>query len=159
MNFSTSARRSITNWRCGRQKLRCVLSVPHPHAPVGKTDCASRAASRLPDWACDGVTRQGIQAGTEVCQQKLDTMRNAGVKVNGGIWAGLVRYPHDLLWQTRDVELEVNSDKLSTASDSRIKQWKEEGVQFSLSLYINPYVASDKDLPALRRRNTAIWRK
>ncbi|MEX8816089.1 TIM-barrel domain-containing protein, partial [Salmonella enterica] len=30
--------------------------------------------------------------------------------------------------------------------DSRIKQWKEEGVQF-LS-YINPYVASDKDLCA-----------
>ena len=39
----------------------------------------------LPDWIYDGVTL-GIQGGTEVCQKKLDTMRNAGVKVNG-IWA------------------------------------------------------------------------
>lgn len=39
----------------------------------------------LPDWVYDGVTL-GIQGGTEVCQQKLDTMRNGGVKVNG-IWA------------------------------------------------------------------------
>ena len=33
----------------------------------------------------DGVTL-GIQGGTEVCQQKLDAMREGGVKVNG-IWA------------------------------------------------------------------------
>lgn len=37
------------------------------------------------DWIYDGVTF-GIQGGTEVCQKKLDIMRNAGVKVNG-IWA------------------------------------------------------------------------
>ncbi|SQB41862.1 glycosyl hydrolase [Citrobacter koseri] len=68
----------------------------------------------LPDWVYDGVTL-GIQGGTDVCQQKLDTMRNAGVKVNG-IWAqDLVRHPHDLFWQTRDVELEVEQRQLSSA--------------------------------------------
>ncbi len=39
--------------------------------------------------------------------------------------------------------------------DSRIKQWNKEGVQFLA--YINPYVASDKDL--LRRSNAVIWQK
>jgi alpha-glucosidase len=40
--------------------------------------------------------------------------------------------------------------------DSRIQQWKEEGVQF-LS-YINPYVASDKDLVP-KRQSTVIWQR
>ncbi|EKC2615371.1 alpha-glucosidase [Salmonella enterica] len=98
----------------------------------------------LPDWVYDGVTL-GIQGGTEVCQQKLDTMRNAGVKVNG-IWAQdwsgirMTSFGKHVMWNWK-----WNSDSYPQL-DSRIKQWKEEGIQF-LS-YINPYVASDKDLCA-----------
>lgn len=98
----------------------------------------------LPDWVYNGVTL-GIQGGTEVCQQKLDTMRNAGVKVNG-IWAQdwsgirMTSFGKRVMWNWK-----WNSDNYPQL-DSRIKQWKEEGVQF-LS-YINPYVASDKDLCA-----------
>ena len=57
----------------------------------------------LPDWVYDGVTL-GIQGGTEVCQQKLAQRWREGERHLG---AGLVRHPHDLLWKTRDVELEV----------------------------------------------------
>ncbi|MGA4622768.1 alpha-glucosidase [Citrobacter meridianamericanus] len=98
----------------------------------------------LPDWIYDGVTL-GIQGGTEVCQNKLDTMRNAGVKVNG-IWAQdwsgirMTSFGKRVMWNWK-----WNSDNYPQL-DSRIKQWKEEGVRF-LS-YINPYVASDKDLCA-----------
>ncbi len=103
----------------------------------------------LPDWVYDGVTL-GIQGGTEVCQQKLDTMRNAGVKVNG-IWAQdwsgirMTSFGKRVMWNWK-----WNSDNYPQL-DSRIKQWKEEGVQF-LS-YINPYVASDKDLCAEAARH------
>lgn len=72
-------------------------------------------------------------------------MRNAGVKVNG-IWAQdwsgirMTSFGKRVMWNWK-----WNSDNYPQL-DSRIKQWKEEGVQF-LS-YINPYVASDKDLCA-----------
>ena len=98
----------------------------------------------LPDWVYDGVTL-GIQGGTEVCQQKLDTMRNGGVKVNG-IWAQdwsgirMTSFGKRVMWNWK-----WNSE-LYPQLDTRIQQWNSEGVQF-LS-YINPYVASDKDLYA-----------
>lgn len=78
-----------------------------------------------------------------MCQQKLDTMRNGGVKVNG-IWAQdwsgirMTSFGKRVMWNWK-----WNS-ALYPQLDARIAQWKEEGVQF-LS-YINPYVASDKDL-------------
>ena len=96
----------------------------------------------LPDWVYDGVTL-GIQGGTEVCQQKLDAMREGGVKVNG-IWAQdwsgirMTSFGKRVMWNWK-----WNS-ALYPQLDERIAQWKQEGVQF-LS-YINPYVASDKDL-------------
>lgn len=96
----------------------------------------------LPDWIYDGVTL-GIQGGTEVCQKKLDTMRNAGVKVNG-IWAQdwsgirMTSFGKRVMWNWK-----WNSENYPQL-DSRIKQWNQEGVQFLA--YINPYVASDKDL-------------
>ncbi|WP_318372379.1 alpha-glucosidase [Enterobacter sp.] len=98
----------------------------------------------LPDWVYDGVTL-GIQGGTDVCQKKLDTMRNAGVKVNG-IWAQdwsgvrMTSFGKRVMWNWR-----WDSNNYPQLDD-RIAQWKKEGVQF-LS-YINPYVASDRDLCA-----------
>lgn len=98
----------------------------------------------LPDWVYDGVTL-GIQGGTEVCQQKLDTLRDGGVKVNG-IWAQdwsgirMTSFGKRVMWNWKW------SRDLYPQLDTRIPQWKEEGVQF-LS-YINPYVASDRDLCA-----------
>lgn len=96
----------------------------------------------LPDWVYDGVTL-GVQGGTDVCQQKLDVMRQAGVKVNG-IWAQdwsgirMTSFGKRVMWNW-----EWNQN-LYPQLDARIKQWRDEGVQF-LS-YINPYVASDKAL-------------
>ncbi|WP_312999046.1 alpha-glucosidase [Leclercia sp.] len=96
----------------------------------------------LPDWVYDGVTL-GIQGGTDVCQQKLDVMRNGGVKVNG-IWAQdwsgirMTSFGKRVMWNWK-----WNSE-LYPQLNERIAQWKQEGVQF-LS-YINPYVASDRDL-------------
>lgn len=96
----------------------------------------------LPDWVYDGVTL-GIQGGTEVCQQKLDVMRRGGVKVNG-IWAQdwsgirMTSFGKRVMWNWK-----WNRD-LYPQLDTRIAQWKREGVQFLA--YINPYVASDRDL-------------
>lgn len=85
----------------------------------------------------------GIQGGTG-CQQKLDAMRKGGVKVNG-IWAQDWSGIRMTSFGKRNVELEVEQPTaLYPQLDERIAQWKEEGVQF-LS-YINPCVASDKDL-------------
>lgn len=98
----------------------------------------------LPDWVYDGVTL-GIQGGTEVCQHKLDVMREGSVKVNG-IWAQdwsgirMTSFGKRVMWNWK-----WNRD-LYPQLDERIAQWKHEGVQF-LS-YINPYVASDRDLCA-----------
>lgn len=96
----------------------------------------------LPDWVYDGVTL-GIQGGTEVCQQKLDVMRRGGVKVNG-IWAQdwsgirMTSFGKRVMWNWK-----WNRD-LYPQLDTHIAQWKREGVQFLA--YINPYVASDRDL-------------
>ncbi|MCW0313709.1 Sulfoquinovosidase [Pantoea ananatis] len=96
----------------------------------------------LPDWVYDGVTL-GIQGGTDVCQQKLDRMRQAGVKVNG-IWAQdwsgirMTSFGKRVMWNWQW------DSELYPQLDARIQQWKAEGVQF-LS-YINPYVASDRNL-------------
>ncbi|WP_337049644.1 alpha-glucosidase [Serratia fonticola] len=98
----------------------------------------------LPDWVYDGVIL-GIQGGTEVCQQKLDVMREHGVKVSG-IWAQdwegrrITSFGKRLMWNWRwDSELYPELDK-------RIPQWKKEGVHFLG--YINPYVAIEKELYA-----------
>ncbi|UNK21916.1 alpha-glucosidase [Yersinia intermedia] len=98
----------------------------------------------LPDWVYDGVIL-GIQGGTEVCQQKLDVMREHGVKVSG-IWAQdwegrrITSFGKRLMWNWRwDSDLYPELDK-------RIVQWKKEGVRFLG--YINPYVAIEKELYA-----------
>ncbi|MFA3778439.1 alpha-glucosidase [Yersinia sp. 1652 StPb PI] len=98
----------------------------------------------LPDWVYDGVIL-GIQGGTEVCQQKLEMMREHGVKVSG-IWAQdwegrrITSFGKRLMWNWRwDSDLYPELDK-------RIVQWKKEGVRFLG--YINPYVAIEKELYA-----------
>ncbi|MFP2469436.1 alpha-glucosidase [Pseudescherichia vulneris] len=96
----------------------------------------------LPDWVYDGVTL-GVQGGTDVCQHKLDTLRQGGVKVNGlwaQDWSGIrmTSFGKRVMWNW-----EWNSE-LYPQLDERIAQWKQEGVQF-LS-YINPYLASDRAL-------------
>lgn len=77
----------------------------------------------LPDWVYDGVIL-GIQGGTEVCQKKLDVMREHGVKVSG-IWAQdwegrrVTSFGKRLMWNWRwDSELYPELDK-------RIPQWKK----------------------------------
>ncbi len=98
----------------------------------------------LPDWVYDGITL-GIQGGTEICQQKIDTLRRGGVKVNG-IWAQdwsgirMTSFGKRVMWNWK-----WNSE-LYPQLDERIPQWKREGIQFLT--YINPYVASDRDLCA-----------
>ncbi|WP_145482920.1 alpha-glucosidase [Yersinia aldovae] len=98
----------------------------------------------LPDWVYDGVIL-GIQGGTEVCQKKLDVMREHGVKVSG-IWAQdwegrrITSFGKRLMWNWRW------DSELYPALDKRIAQWKNEGVRFLG--YINPYVAIEKELYA-----------
>lgn len=124
---------------------------------VMRFDCASSYISllekltallgrqpELPDWVYDGVIL-GIQGGTETCQQKLDLMREHGVKVSG-IWAQdwegrrITSFGKRLMWNWRwDSELYPDLDK-------RLPQWKKEGVRFLG--YINPYVAIEKELYA-----------
>lgn len=103
----------------------------------------------LPDWIYDGVIL-GIQGGTEVCQNKLDVMRQNGVKV-AGIWAQdwegrrITSFGKRLMWNWRwDSELYPDLDK-------RIPQWKKQGVRFLG--YINPYVAIEKELYAQAAEN------
>ncbi len=85
----------------------------------------------------------GIQGGTEVCQKKLDTMRNAGVKVNG-IWAqDWYRYSYDLFGKRVMWNWKWNSENYP-----QLDVWipaVEPGGRAVPGL-INPYVASDKDL-------------
>ncbi|WP_049632940.1 alpha-glucosidase [Yersinia aldovae] len=98
----------------------------------------------LPDWVYDGVIL-GVQGGTEVCQKKLDVMREHGVKVSG-IWAQdwegrrITSFGKRLMWNWRW------DSELYPALDKRIAQWKSEGVRFLG--YINPYVAIEKELYA-----------
>ncbi|WP_145508283.1 alpha-glucosidase [Yersinia alsatica] len=98
----------------------------------------------LPDWVYDGVIL-GIQGGTDVCQQKLDVMREHGVKVSG-IWAQdwegrrITSFGKRLMWNWRW------DSELYPELDTRIPQWKKEGVRFLG--YINPYVAIEKELYA-----------
>ncbi len=74
------------NWRCGKNKATLRFECADTYISLlEKLTALLGRQPELPDWIYDGVTL-GIQGGTEVCQKKLDTMRNAGVKVNG-IWA------------------------------------------------------------------------
>ncbi len=110
--------------------------------------------AELPDWIYDGVTL-GIQGGTEVCQKKLDTMRNAGVKVNG-IWAqdwsgiSMTSFGKRVMWNWK-----WNSENYPQL-DSRIKQWNKEGVQFlPISTRMLPVIK----ISAKRRQSAVIWQK
>lgn len=96
----------------------------------------------LPDWCYDGIIL-GIQGGTEVCDAKLRTAKEAGVPV-AGIWAqdweGIritsfgQRLRWNWLWDTERYP----------RLDEKIPQWKREGVRFLG--YINPYVLKDHSL-------------
>ena len=100
--------------------------------------------AELPDWVYDGVIL-GIQGGTQVCQQKLDVMREHGVKVSG-IWAQdwegrrITSFGKRLMWNWRW------DSELYPGLDTQIPKWKKEGVRFLG--YINPYVAIEKELYA-----------
>lgn len=144
MNFDFSAPdyHELAIWE-NQATLRFECAPTYIHLLEKLTALLGRQPE-LPDWVYDGVTL-GIQGGTEVCQQKLDTMRNGGVKVNG-IWAQdwsgirMTSFGKRVMWNWK-----WDSNNYPQL-DSRLAQWKEEGVQF-LS-YINPYVASDRELCA-----------
>lgn len=98
----------------------------------------------LPDWVYDGIIL-GIQGGAEVCSQKVKSMQQAGVKV-AGIWAQdwsgirMTSFGKRVMWNWQV------SDELYPALKEQIKTWHKDGVHFLA--YINPYVASDKNLCA-----------
>lgn len=98
----------------------------------------------LPDYVYDGVIL-GIQGGSEVCSQKVKTMQDAGVKICG-IWAQdwsgirMTSFGKRVMWNWK------YSDELYPNLKEQIKTWDKQGVKFLA--YINPYVATDKDLCA-----------
>lgn len=98
----------------------------------------------LPDFIYNGVVL-GIQGGSKVCSDKVKAMKDAGVKVVG-IWAQdwsgirMTSFGKRVMWNWQ------YSDELYPNLKEQIKEWQKEGVEFLA--YINPYVASDKNLCA-----------
>ena len=98
----------------------------------------------LPDWAYDGAIL-GIQGGTEIVEEKLERVKQAGMRV-AGVWC------QD--WQGRRVtavgkQLMWNWQWDSAhypALDSKIHGLKAQGVRFMG--YINPFLAIEKELYA-----------
>lgn len=82
-NFSTPECHELASWE---DKATLCFERTNAYVPLLERLAALLGRQpKLPGWIHDGVTL-GIRGGTEVCQRKLDTMRNAGVKVNG-VWA------------------------------------------------------------------------
>ena len=96
----------------------------------------------LPDWVLDGVIL-GIQGGTEITAEKIAKARAAGVKI-AGVWCQdwqgikMTSFGKRLQW-----DWQWNAD-LYPGLDSRIRDWKREGIRFLG--YINPYVLEDYPL-------------
>ncbi len=96
----------------------------------------------LPDWIYDGAIL-GIQEGTDVVDQKIQSALDAGVPVTGvwcQDWSGCRRtgFGYQVMWNWEwDRELYPNLDQ-------KIHEWKMQGVHFLG--YINPFLAIEKDI-------------
>ncbi|WP_239615437.1 alpha-glucosidase [Cohnella mopanensis] len=96
----------------------------------------------LPDWTYNGIWL-GIQGGTEVVEQKLAKVLEKGLRV-GGVWCQdwqgkrITSFGKRLMWNWRWNPQEY------PALDSKISEWKQQGIRFLG--YINPYVAIEGDL-------------
>ncbi|MEK3881896.1 alpha-glucosidase [Paenibacillus sp. PL2-23] len=96
----------------------------------------------LPEWTYNGIWL-GMQGGTEVVQSKLEHVLSRGLKV-GGLWCQdwqgkrITSFGKRLMWNWR-----WNPEEYP-ALDTRIREWKEQGIRFLG--YINPYVAVEGDL-------------
>ncbi len=96
----------------------------------------------LPDWLYDGVIL-GIQEGTDVVDAKIKKAKAAGVPVVGvwcQDWSGCRRtgFGYQVMWNWQW------DQELYPGLDTKIKEWKEEGVRFLG--YINPFIAIEKEL-------------
>jgi alpha-glucosidase len=109
------------------------------------TACASALFGRqpeLPEWTYNGVWL-GIQGGTDAVEEKLARALDKGVKV-GGVWCQdwqgkrITSFGKRLMWNWKWNPQEYPE------LDSKIPQWKEQGIRFLG--YINPYVAVEGDL-------------
>ncbi|PYZ92618.1 alpha-glucosidase [Salipaludibacillus keqinensis] len=96
----------------------------------------------LPEWTYNGIWL-GIQGGTEVVEQKLETMLQNDVKV-GAVWCQdwqgkrITSFGKRLMWNwIWDKDMYPNLDQ-------KIWEWKEQGIRFLG--YINPYVAKEGHL-------------
>jgi alpha-glucosidase len=97
---------------------------------------------KLPDWAYNGIIL-GIQGGTEVVEQKLQKAKEKGIKV-AGVWCQdwegkrVTSFGKRLMWNWKWNPKEYPN------LDTKIHQWKEQGIRFLG--YINPYLAVEGDL-------------
>ncbi|WP_413701890.1 hypothetical protein ACLKMH_10325 [Psychromonas sp. KJ10-10] len=93
----------------------------------------------MPDWVYNGVIL-GIQGGTEITLEKLETAKATGVEVAGAWcqdWQGIkmTSFGKRLQW-----DWQWNKD-LYPELDTKIHELKEQGIRFLG--YINPYVLED----------------
>ena len=93
----------------------------------------------MPDWVYNGVIL-GIQGGTEITLEKLETAKAAGVEVAGAWcqdWQGIkmTSFGKRLQW-----DWQWNKE-LYPELDTKIHELKEQGIRFLG--YINPYVLED----------------
>jgi len=93
----------------------------------------------MPDWVLDGVIL-GIQGGTEITLEKVETAKAAGIEV-AGVWCQdwegikMTSFGKRLQWDWQwNKELYPNLD-------TKIHEMKEQGIRFLG--YINPYVLED----------------
>ncbi|AFG36244.1 alpha-glucosidase [Spirochaeta africana] len=92
---------------------------------------------QLPDWTWDGVWL-GVQGGTEVVQQKLDSAREAGLRV-GAVWAQdwegrrITSFGKQLRWNWR-----YDNERYPDLP-GYIQELQRDGIRFLG--YINPFLA------------------
>ena len=98
----------------------------------------------LPDWVYDGAIL-GIQGGTDIVNQKLDTVKKYDTAV-AGVWCQdwegrrVTAFGKQLMWNW------MWDAQLYPGLDQAIPEWKAKGVKFLG--YINPFLAVEKDLYA-----------
>ncbi len=96
----------------------------------------------LPDWLYDGVIL-AIQEGTEVIEEKIKKVEDAGGKVCGvwsQDWCGCRKtgFGYQVMWNWEwDSVLYKDLDR-------KIPEWKNRGIRFLG--YINPFIALEKEL-------------
>ena len=97
---------------------------------------------QLPDWIYDGSIL-AIQQGNEVIDKKLETLKNAGVKVVGvwsQDWCGCRRtgFGYQVMWNWQ------SDDEQYPNLKEKIAEWNKKGIR--LLGYINPFIALEKNL-------------